>query len=375
MASRVFKGRKMKISIIVPVYNSQQYLAECLNSLLNQQLDDYEIICVNDGSTDNSSLILQKYAEVYPLIRIVDQENMGLPAARNAGLVAAKGEYVLHVDSDDRIEVDSLKALYDCAIKENADIVVFGGHSFPYSVDWINSVLKVKDRIVFDQVEQALFYEVGSRPFTWNKLYKKSIIEKYQLFYPESVELGEDQIYQFYVFPHAQRIAYLGRDFYWYRQTRNSMLTKYTSNSDARLIGLVFNYWLKLGILNKHAKDILVWALSYVEIDTIGESDIVTVKKSCERLSALFKMIDFSGVELNRENQEKMFLVDRLASFTPGREVLSLLILEKQSLPKILKLVYLTKLYIPLIFPRDSFSFKVLKKTYQGLKRIVSVIK
>ena len=159
------------------------------------------------------------------------------------------------------------------------------------------------------------------------------------------------------------------------------MLTKYTSNSDAHLIGhvdmieLVFNYWLKLGILNKHAKDILVWALSYVEIDTIGESDIVTVKKSCERLSALFKMIDFSGVELNRENQEKMFLVDRLASFTPGREVLSLLILEKQSLPKILKLVYLTKLYIPLIFPRDSFSFKVLKKTYQGLKRIVSVIK
>ena len=112
-----------KISVIVPVYNTEQYLAECLDSVLAQTFQDIEIICVNDGSPDNSAAILSEYAKKDPRIKVITQENKGLSAARNAGLAMAQGEWIYLIDSDDMLPSYALEVLYNIAEKSGCHIV------------------------------------------------------------------------------------------------------------------------------------------------------------------------------------------------------------------------------------------------------------
>lgn len=118
---------KVRLSIIVPVYNVSKYVAKCLDSLLSQDLgsDEYEIIVVNDGSTDNSGDIAQQYADKYSNITLIEQENQGLSGARNTGIKLAKGEYIQFVDSDDYLESNVLKILVDKMDSDNLDILRF----------------------------------------------------------------------------------------------------------------------------------------------------------------------------------------------------------------------------------------------------------
>ena len=116
-----------KISVIIPVYNVEKYLCECLDSIVNQTLKDIEIICVNDGSTDNSLSILQEYASKDERIKIIDKENQGQGYARKIGLDNATGKYILFCDSDDKYEPNNaFKVLIDEATKLNVDILLFG---------------------------------------------------------------------------------------------------------------------------------------------------------------------------------------------------------------------------------------------------------
>lgn len=118
----------MKISVIIPVYNVEQYLRQCIDSILNQTFSDYEVICINDGSTDDSGKILMEYADGNPVIKVIEQKNRGLSAARNTGLKIADGEYVLFLDSDDWLEKDALQILADAV--DGQDMLCFNGRRF-----------------------------------------------------------------------------------------------------------------------------------------------------------------------------------------------------------------------------------------------------
>ena len=113
------------VSIIVPVYNTEPYLVRCLDSLLAQSCDLYEIICIDDGSTDGSLKILQKYAAKHKNIRLITQSNSGVSSARNAGIEAAKGKYVMFVDSDDFVEPDMIETLYTYMQNNMPDWLLF----------------------------------------------------------------------------------------------------------------------------------------------------------------------------------------------------------------------------------------------------------
>lgn len=112
----------MKVSVIIPVYNTENYLAKCLNSLTKQTLEDIEIICINDGSTDNSLGILNDFAKKDSRIKVLSQKNLKQGAARNNGLKIAQGEFVTFVDSDDWVDSDYLEKLYNAAVNNNVNM-------------------------------------------------------------------------------------------------------------------------------------------------------------------------------------------------------------------------------------------------------------
>lgn len=122
--------KKTKVSVILPVYNTEKYLPECLDSLLNQTLKDIEIICINDGSTDNSLEILQEYQANDQRIRILNQENQGAAIARNKGIQMAEGEYLSFLDADDFFDENMLKWSYEKAQKTNSDICIYGSYLY-----------------------------------------------------------------------------------------------------------------------------------------------------------------------------------------------------------------------------------------------------
>ena len=114
-----------KVSIIVPIYNVEEYLVKCLDSLVNQTLKEIEIICINDGSTDNSLEILKAYAQKDDRITVINKKNSGVSDARNTGLEMANGEYVMFVDSDDYLEIQTCQSIYEKIKKDNSNLLIF----------------------------------------------------------------------------------------------------------------------------------------------------------------------------------------------------------------------------------------------------------
>ena len=156
-----------KISIIVPVYNVEAYLEECLASLTGQTFSDIEIICIDDGSTDGSPALLDALASRDARIRAVHQENTGVARARNHALDLVRGEYVMFVDSDDAIAARSCEVLYARAQETGADIVVFGGKTYPTEL-WADASFAQREKVYRHDSVDALLSEAGSAPLMCN---------------------------------------------------------------------------------------------------------------------------------------------------------------------------------------------------------------
>lgn len=219
-----------KLSIIIPVYNIEPYIKNCLDSILNQQFKDFEIICVNDGSSDNSLQELQKYKD--DRITIIDKKNEGSGVARNSGLAIARGEYVFFVDGDDWIEENSLSKLISKADELNTDILIFGGIScYPlangykkqtggYSANklpkkYLNKVFSASD------IKKDIFKFPST---AWTKLYRREFLVKNDIKFQE-IKVGQDQLPFFHSMITAERIALLPENLYCYRKNRKGAVT------------------------------------------------------------------------------------------------------------------------------------------------------
>ena len=161
----------MKVSIIVPVYNTEKYLSKCLDSLINQDFSDYEIIIVNDGSTDNSEDIINDYANKYDNIKTFKKKNGGLSSARNYGLAKAIGKYITFVDSDDYVEKDFLKELYNAINKDNSDIAVCE-FSYVYSSGKV-----IRSYSNLNYTEDTLKKYLLTPPMAPIRMFKKELFE------------------------------------------------------------------------------------------------------------------------------------------------------------------------------------------------------
>ena len=192
----------IKISTIIPIFNAEKYLDKCLTSIINQTLKDIEIICVNDGSTDNSLKILKYYSNLDDRIKIINTDNHGQGSARNRALKEAEGEFISFVDADDWIELNSYEILYNMAKKNNLDMLFFK------MINYINSTEELIKTDIYDYKcfenkfnEGEIFSNMDIQDFLFkiavcpvSKLYNRNFLLKYNHEFPEGI-ICEDNIF------------------------------------------------------------------------------------------------------------------------------------------------------------------------------------
>lgn len=218
-------AQKPKLSVIVPVYNVADYLDWCLDSLAEQTCADLEILCVNDGSTDNSREILVRRQEQDPRIVIIDKENGGLSSARNAGIKAAKAPVVCFLDSDDQFTPDAAEIIVRTFANEQPDVVTFGAHCYPREAayPWLTQHLSPRD-VVYEPFHPDLLFKEMSRPFAWRTAVRTDFLRDNNLYFDESVVFGEDQIFHFALYPRAHKTVLISNKLYEYRVAREGSL-------------------------------------------------------------------------------------------------------------------------------------------------------
>lgn len=229
---------QMYLSIIVPVYNSEMYINTCLNSLLNQGLDtsEYEIIIINDGSTDGTKEIIESYATKYSNIYVYNQENKGIGATRNIGINLAKGDYIYFIDSDDYLLDDVLSNILSCALEHKLDIITFNSKTTTVSGLLNSSAILKKDEDlkIVNGIEYICNYNYRSE--VWWYLMKKEFFETSNLVFAESRWL-EDTIFTVTLILKASRIAHLPIDAHRYLTRRGSIMNNRDDEKYLTMIG------------------------------------------------------------------------------------------------------------------------------------------
>lgn len=214
----------MKLSIIVPVYNAEKYLDKCLKSLVEQTFDDFEIICVNDGSTDRSLFILNEYAREFPdIIKVISTTNGGQGRARNLGIEVSEGDFIGFVDSDDWVDITMFEKLYSAVIKENADI----------------SICRVMDcyddySSVSTESSDARIEDTAS--CIYNKIYRRSVIDG--LKFPEGLWY-EDLGFGIQVVSSTNKYAFVEEPLYYYRIGHTSTMTNQNAQKNLDIISIM----------------------------------------------------------------------------------------------------------------------------------------
>lgn len=212
----------MKVSIIVPIYNVQAYLRECLDSLINQTFDEYEIILINDGSTDNSSTIAEEYANNHKNIRLINTINGGLSSARNIGIKNASGEYLVFVDSDDYVSNDYVSTLYNSIIQNTSDITICSFERIKESGNQ-TEIIELDENINYSEIDILKNILSGKLEcYAWNKIYKRELFLLNNIEYPVG-RLYEDILTLIKLTINSKRISFINKPLYKYRIREGSI--------------------------------------------------------------------------------------------------------------------------------------------------------
>ena len=217
-----------KVSILIPCYNVERYLPQCLDSVVNQSLKDIEIICINDGSTDKTLNIIKQYAKKDSRIKIVNQKNGGLGRAYNSGLATATGKYIAIVESDDWVETDAFEYLYNVAIKNRADIVkadyvFFDSKTKTEYPGWLMEIAKDKQGRVFCPSEQNPDIIWSGHPSIWTCLYSRQMLVDNNIRFAEIPGAAfQDMGFKVKTFVVSTRFIYIPKVVLHYRQHANN---------------------------------------------------------------------------------------------------------------------------------------------------------
>ncbi len=238
-----------KVSVIVPVYNVENYIEKCLESLVNQTLQEIEIIVVNDGSTDGSQTIINKYTDKYEnKVKCYTKENGGLSDARNYGLKYATGEYIAFLDSDDYVDVTLYEKMYKKAIEEKCDYV-------ECDFIWKYNNREKKD-IGYRYINKHEMLSTA-RVVAWNKLIKRELINQKQIQFPKGMRY-EDVEFFYKLLPYINGFGFVNECLIYYVQRGNSIVNTQNERTSEifRVLENVINYYKEKGLYNEYETEL-----------------------------------------------------------------------------------------------------------------------
>lgn len=290
------------VSVIVAAYNVEEYLCECLDSILAQDYRNFEIIAVNDASTDNTNEILDDYQKKDRRIRVISlTKNSGLSAVRNKGIEVADGEYILFVDGDDMISEKLLNETVFYAEKYKLDAVSFGYREFTYEQEWKYSEKKyIKGNMIKDTpvngkrmlTIRRQYREAGNDTVAsvsaWSMLYNRSFLSRNKLRFLEGI-VHEDYLFWFLCCLRAERVMILPKEFYFYRRNTGSITTSYNkwrAKSYVAVMSVIYAEWIKGDFLqdeNEAIEDFMssLWA-RYLKAKFRGETGDMKVNHAID---------------------------------------------------------------------------------------------
>lgn len=311
-----------KISIVAPVYNVERYLKECIESLLNQTFKDIEVILVNDGSTDSSGIICGEYALKDKRVKVIHQNNQGVSFARKKGTLEAKGEFLMYIDSDDWLDLNTCKITYEKAIQENADVIIFSYYRvynnnllrvkiFENDKSFIGKEVKDLQRRVVGLIDEELKdpQKFDSLTSMYMRLIKRTLITENKIDFIDTRIMfpGEDTIFNIELFQFSNRVFYINNPFYYYRREISSSATGTINISyfDKWIGHLIFirNYILEnnLGNLYLTALENRI-CCEFIGI-TMKETNPINPRTFFQRLSFLKSVLNH---ELYKESFKKL---------------------------------------------------------------------
>ena len=223
------------ISVIVPVYNGEEYLANCIESIENQTYQPLEIIIVNDGSSDKTEDICRQMEEEYKNIRWITLPDLGVSAARNTGMKEAKGEYLTFVDADDRIRPQMLQVLYEALIHSGSEVCGCGFASWKTQREWEllekSFPAQIEEPVAFSREEYLMQQILKGNSRCWSKLYDRKLLCDNKLEFQENLTIGEDMLFLVKLLPYVERIAEVDfRGYGYYQNPQGAMNRKFNDS-------------------------------------------------------------------------------------------------------------------------------------------------
>ena len=272
------------ISVIIPVYNIQQHLRECLDSVLGQSYPHLQVICVDDGSTDESPAILAQYAQKDNRVQVIRQQNAGPGAARNTGLEAATGEYVIFLDSDDWFEPDFLEKMVDTAVREGADVAICRAVEFDTNSgrelpsEWMMKKQYLPGKLAFAPQEMAdhLFQFTYGMP--WDKFYRRELLTSSGIRYP-ALKNSEDLAFVYPTLLAAKRIAVVDEVLIHHRINRMASVSNSRCGQPEapyEAFQIVKEYLEQHQLMDTYRRSFLNWAMEFLvwHISNMSQRDI-----------------------------------------------------------------------------------------------------
>lgn len=264
------------ISVILPVYNVENYLRECLESVLAQTYTNYELIVVNDGSTDNSLAIINEYKDKFERISIISQINKGLSEARNAGYSSITGKYTYFLDSDDYILSETFENLVFLAEKNQLDLIKFDAHSFAergvdYQMTNYDSSSYLQENKIYTRNQYLKAVESHFMPAVWMYFIKSELILNNKLYFEKSI-LHEDEVFTVQLLKYCDRIMYDSTQYFQRRYRKNSIMTGNITKNQKAIKSKIFIIELFQKIINSNKADKV-----YNHFVKIRQSDLLTV--------------------------------------------------------------------------------------------------
>jgi len=282
--------KKPKISVIVPVFNVQNYLKNCVDSILSQTFNDFEVLLINDGSTDNSGIICDEYAEKDDRIKVIHKKNEGVSAARNDGIKNANGSFLIYVDSDDYIEKTMLEDMYNNAQKTGADIV---------ACDFYQEYL---DKSVYTSAyyenKEEFFRAVLANNWgvMWKMLVKADLYSKNNIYFPPKIDAGEDYFVCVKLVFYAQKISCIKQAYYHYvRSNPNSIIAIQTEERTLNQIDstkLVQSFLIEKGVYAKYEKEFSI--RKFLAKNSLVKTNYPLWKITFPEASGAWRLLDMS---------------------------------------------------------------------------------